>query len=67
MPADQDLTGTTDRPDPDREMDEDRAGDVRPSDGRPAAGTGMGPQAPDPVADRGELEPRSPSADPGRP
>ena len=59
MPVGQDPTVTTDRPNPDREMDEDRAGDMRPADGKPAAGAGVGPQAPDPVADQGELEPPS--------
>ena len=46
-------------PGPDREMDEDRADDVRPSDGLPAAGTGVGPSAPAPApyADRGEFVP----------
>ena len=53
------LPGDEGRPSPDREMDEDRAGDIRPSDGRPAAGAGAGPKAPAPEADQGELEPPS--------
>jgi hypothetical protein len=48
---------SVDSSNPYREMDQDRAGDVRPSDGRPAAGTGVGHQAPDPQASGGELRP----------
>ena len=39
---------------PNREMDQDREGDVRPTDGSRAAGAGFGPQAPVPQADQGE-------------
>ncbi len=42
---------------PNRAMDQDRAGDVRPGDGRPAAGGGFGPQVPVPQADEGERGP----------
>ena len=45
------------RPNPNRAMDQDRAGDVRPADGRPAAGAGFEPQAPAPQADEGERKP----------
>jgi hypothetical protein len=48
---------SVDSSNPYREMDQDRAGDVRPSDGRPAAGTGFGTQAPDSQASGGELKP----------
>ena len=56
-----------DGPEADRAMDEDRAGDVRPADGRPAAGAGVENPTRDPKADEGEREPGgSPRSVPGR-
>lgn len=55
-------------PNPDREMDNDRAGDVRPADGRTAAGAGSGPTspAPAPYANEGELVPEARPTPPRR-
>ena len=48
---------TDDGPEAGRAMDEDRAGDVRPADGRPAAGAGVENPTRDPKADEGERKP----------
>jgi hypothetical protein len=58
-PASRDREPGLEDTNPDREMDQDRADDVRPSDGRPAAGTGFGPQTPAPYAYEGERAPAS--------